>query len=106
LDGTISLGGKDVNKIWRPDTYFNNNNDYELRPENQLALISKYGEVYFSARYAGISCFRRRIYTFPAYSMISIFLPSNQDVGESVVSNVSSKLPQGRAEMLSCLGKL
>ncbi|XP_031556304.1 gamma-aminobutyric acid receptor alpha-like [Actinia tenebrosa] len=50
MDGTLSLGGKDVDKIWRPDTYFNNNNDYELHAENQLALISKYGEVYFSAR--------------------------------------------------------
>ncbi|XP_020896323.1 gamma-aminobutyric acid receptor alpha-like [Exaiptasia diaphana] len=50
MDGTISLGGKDVDRIWRPDTYINNNNDYELHQENQLALISKYGEVYFSAR--------------------------------------------------------
>ncbi|EDO40599.1 predicted protein [Nematostella vectensis] len=50
LDGTISLGGVEVNQIWRPDTYINNNNDYELHVENQLALISKYGDVYFSAR--------------------------------------------------------
>lgn len=59
LDGTISLGGKDVDMIWRPDTYINNNNDYELHQENQLALISKYGEVYFSARYDGTYLFKK-----------------------------------------------
>ena len=50
LDGTLPLKGKDLHKIWRPDTYFTNNNDYKLYEDNQLALISKYGYVYYSAR--------------------------------------------------------
>lgn len=50
LDGTLPVKGKDLQKIWRPDTYFTNNNDYKLYEDNQLALISKYGDVYYSAR--------------------------------------------------------
>lgn len=49
--GTLPLRGTDLDKIWRPDTYFTNNNDYKLYEDNQLALISKKGYVYYSARY-------------------------------------------------------
>lgn len=48
--GTLPLRGTDLDKIWRPDTYFTNNNDYKLYEDNQLALISKVGKVYYSAR--------------------------------------------------------
>ncbi|XP_074611287.1 glycine receptor subunit alpha-3-like [Acropora palmata] len=48
--GTLPLRGTDLDKIWRPDTYFTNNNDYKLYEDNQLALISKNGYVYYSAR--------------------------------------------------------
>ena len=51
LDGTLPVKGKDLQKIWRPDTYFTNNNDYKLYEDNQLALISKFGYVYYSARW-------------------------------------------------------
>ena len=50
LEGTLPVKGKDVQRIWLPDTYFTNNNDYKLYEDNQLALISKYGTVYYSAR--------------------------------------------------------
>lgn len=50
LDGTIPVKGKDLQKIWRPDTYFTNNNDYKLYEDNQLALIQKFGDVYYSVR--------------------------------------------------------
>ena len=48
--GTLPVKGKELQKIWRPDTYFTNNNDYKLYEDNQLALISKFGYVYYSAR--------------------------------------------------------
>ena len=50
LEGSLPVKGKDTEDIWRPDTYFTNNNDYKLYEDNQLALISKYGSVYYSAR--------------------------------------------------------
>ena len=50
LEGSLPVKGKDTENIWRPDTYFTNNNDYKLYENNQLALISKYGRVYYSAR--------------------------------------------------------
>ncbi|XP_068726094.1 gamma-aminobutyric acid receptor subunit alpha-6-like isoform X1 [Montipora capricornis] len=49
-NGTLPLRGTDLDKIWLPDTYFTNNNDYKLYEDNQLALISRYGYVYYSAR--------------------------------------------------------
>lgn len=53
-EGALPVKGKDLQKIWRPDTYFTNNNDYKLYEDNQLALISKFGEVYYSARWAAV----------------------------------------------------
>lgn len=50
LDGTLSLKGEEVTRIWLPDTYITNNNEYVLHKDNQLALISKYGDVYFGSR--------------------------------------------------------
>ena len=50
FEGTLPVKATDVQKIWLPDTYFTNNNDYKLYEDNQLALISKYGYVYYSAR--------------------------------------------------------
>lgn len=49
--GTLSLKGKEVSeRIWIPDTYVPNSNQFTLHEKNQLAVISINGEVYYSAR--------------------------------------------------------
>jgi hypothetical protein len=50
--GTLSLNGEEVPKrIWTPDTYVPNSNQFVLNGKNQLAALSKDGTVYYSARY-------------------------------------------------------
>lgn len=49
-DGVLSLAGEDIYKIWLPDAYFTNSNKYQLFRDNQLVLISKFGDIYYSAR--------------------------------------------------------
>ncbi|XP_078353102.1 glycine receptor subunit alpha-3-like [Oculina patagonica] len=65
LKGTLPVKGKDLQKIWRPDTYFTNNNDYKLYEENQLALVSKFGYVYYSARLFVVASCRMYLQKFP-----------------------------------------
>ncbi|CAH3172375.1 unnamed protein product [Porites evermanni] len=65
LDGSLPVKGKDTEDIWRPDTYFTNNNDYKLYQNNQLALISKYGDVYYSARLFVVASCRMYLHKFP-----------------------------------------
>ena len=55
-NGMLPVQGKDVQKIWRPDTYFTNMNDYKLYEDNQLALISRFGYVYYSSRWTETTC--------------------------------------------------
>ena len=51
FSGTLSLNGEEVSKrIWIPDTYVPNSNQFTLNAKNQLAVISKDGTVYYSAR--------------------------------------------------------
>ncbi|XP_027056809.1 gamma-aminobutyric acid receptor subunit beta-like [Pocillopora damicornis] len=64
-NGMLPVQGKDVQKIWRPDTYFTNMNDYKLYEDNQLALISRFGYVYYSSRlFVAASC-RMYLQKFP-----------------------------------------
>ncbi|XP_022799766.1 gamma-aminobutyric acid receptor alpha-like isoform X2 [Stylophora pistillata] len=65
MDGMLPVQGQDVQKIWRPDTYFTNMNDYKLYEDNQLALVSKFGYVYYSSRlFVAASC-RMYLQKFP-----------------------------------------
>ena len=49
--GTLSLKGEEVSeRIWTPDTYVPNSNQFTLHEKNQLAVISIDGGVYYSAR--------------------------------------------------------
>ena len=46
---TLALGGTDVERIWLPETYITNANDYEVFRSNQLALIDSQGQIFFFA---------------------------------------------------------
>lgn len=48
-EATLALGGTDVERIWLPDTYITNANDYEVFPSNQLVLINSEGKIYYFA---------------------------------------------------------
>lgn len=48
-EATLALGGTDVERIWLPDTYITNANDYEVFPSNQLVLIDSEGKIYYFA---------------------------------------------------------
>ena len=46
---TLTLGGTDVERIWLPDTYITNANDYEVFTSNQLVLIDSEGKIFYFA---------------------------------------------------------
>ena len=48
-EASLALGGTDVERIWLPDTYITNANDYEVFTSNQLVLIDSKGQVYYFA---------------------------------------------------------
>lgn len=51
LYGTLFLKGKEVNeKLWIPDIYVTNSNEYILHEDNQLLIIFNNGDIYYSAR--------------------------------------------------------
>ena len=51
LYGTLFLKGKEVNKkLWIPDIYVTNSNEYILHEDNQLLVIFNNGDIYYSAR--------------------------------------------------------
>lgn len=49
VDASLALGGTDVNRIWLPDAYFTNANDYEVFTSNQLVLIDIQGRIFYFA---------------------------------------------------------
>ena len=52
VSGTLSLNGEEVRKrIWTPDIYVPNANQFTIHGPNQLAVIYNDGTVYYSARY-------------------------------------------------------
>ena len=48
-EATLTLGGTDVERIWLPDTYITNANDYEVFTSNQLVLIDNKGQIFYFA---------------------------------------------------------
>ena len=64
--GTLSLNGEEVTKrIWTPDTYVPNSNQFKLNGKNQLAAISKDGSVYYSARIRIVAACQMYLQSFP-----------------------------------------
>lgn len=49
IDASLALGATDVERIWLPDTYITNANDYEVFTSNQLVLINGEGQVFYFA---------------------------------------------------------
>lgn len=49
VNASLALGGTDVNRIWLPDAYFTNANDYEVFTSNQLVLIDSQGRIFYFA---------------------------------------------------------
>ena len=49
IDASLALGATDVGRIWLPDTYITNANDYEVFTSNQLVLINGIGQVFYFA---------------------------------------------------------
>lgn len=49
VNASLALGGTDVNRIWLPDAYFTNANDYEVFTSNQLVLIDSEGRIFYFA---------------------------------------------------------
>lgn len=48
-EASLALGGTDVDRIWLPDTYITNANDYEVFTSNQLVLIDSKGQIFYFA---------------------------------------------------------
>ena len=48
-NASLALGGTDVNRIWLPDAYITNANDYEVFTSNQLVLIDSKGQIFYFA---------------------------------------------------------
>lgn len=46
---SLALSGQDVKRMWIPDLYITNANEYEVFTSNQLVLINKDGKIYYSA---------------------------------------------------------
>ncbi|XP_046846288.1 glycine receptor subunit alpha-4-like isoform X3 [Xenia sp. Carnegie-2017] len=66
LYGTLFLKGKEVNKkLWIPDIYVTNSNEYILHEDNQLLVIFNNGDIYYSARVTIIAACQMNLKKFP-----------------------------------------
>ena len=64
-EAVLALGGTDVERIWLPNTYVTNANDYEVFTSNQLALIKGNGEILYFAYVRIAGACQMTLFKFP-----------------------------------------